>query len=1156
MKKKLITTFLFFAILTGTQGIIAQNHSNLKTKTFALDSTKIKLDSLSIISNSLHIIYGLAPGQFEIDYPTATITITDRSILGERAAISYRVFQFSLAETYQHRSTDIVLRNIVHHQSQPIPITTFSDFMRDEAAFVSAGSISRGFSMGNNQDVVLNSTLNLQLSGMLSEDLEVNANITDRNLPIQPEGNTVMIQDFDRIFIHLKYKNQYFLDAGDIDITGRKSYFMLLNKRLLGMDLYAHNKIDSNNSIYNQVGGGTNKGKFIRQQLSIINGVQGPYKLHGEQNELNIIILSGSEQVYLDGRLLTRGADQDYVVDYNTGEITFTSRILITTEKRITVEFQYRSDYFSHYTLFSANEFTHEKNNKLTIGVNFYHDQDQKNRSIQPELNNDQKLFLSGLGDDFVSAFYPMADSVAYNANEILYIKTDTIVDGIRYEPIYIHSTNANDDLYRLSFSLVGTQQGNYVLDNSTSNGRVFRWVSPINDIPQGNYEPVVLLSTPKLVQLGTISAAYTFKENSWIKGEFAVSNHDQNTFSSLDDKDNVGIAAKVELFNKSKIFTKKSDGWRWENSVNYEFLSRNFYTTESFRDIEFARNFNIREDYSTMYDEHFLQFSTKLRKEKTGAVGYALNFFSRPTNTNIFKNYLHYDFKKKGFTLIGTNSFLTSKDSLQNSRFFQTNQRLSQSFKAVEIGITEIAEINFFRQNNNDSLIGSSYAFNEAAVFLKNNDTLPYLFNLSYMNRLEYDPVNDLLSLQNIHNEISGSFDINKLKNNRIKGNLTFRNSQLADSSQKFSHENFLTGSLEYNGRFVKNSIILSTFYEIGSGLEQKRTFSYLRVADAQGTHTWIDYNGNEIEELDEFEISAFQDQANYVKIWINTTEYITTSNNRFTQTVQWLPRNIWSQKKGILKFISRFGNVASFQTSQKNTVENSFSAYNPFNFDIGDSLLVNNNINFFNNLSFNQTGRYWGVDYLAKITQDKSLLYYGFEQNRLNSHEIITRITPHRKVILRLNYYNSHKKNSSEYLANRAYHIRQNSAKGFIQYSHNNSIYFSLSYAYKTKINLSGEEKLYQHQVEFQANYRIANKANLAGTVQWNSIRYNAEENSSISYEMLEGLQNGQNLTWNLGIQSSITEFLQVELSYNGRASESNKTIHIANIQLRAHF
>jgi hypothetical protein len=53
-----------------------------------------------------------------------------------------------------------------------------------------------------------------------------------------------------------------------------------------------------------------------------------------------------------------------------------------------------------------------------------------------------------------------------------------------------------------------------------------------------------------------------------------------------------------------------------------------------------------------------------------------------------------------------------------------------------------------------------------------------------------------------------------------------------------------------------------------------------------------------------------------------------------------------------------------------------------------------------------------------------------------------------------------------------------------------------------------------------------------------------------------MLEGLQAGQNLTWRLLLQKNLTQFLDINLNYQGRKSQSSQTIHTGNIQLRAYF
>jgi hypothetical protein len=337
---------------------------------------------------------------------------------------------------------------------------------------------------------------------------------------------------------------------------------------------------------------------------------------------------------------------------------------------------------------------------------------------------------------------------------------------------------------------------------------------------------------------------------------------------------------------------------------------------------------------------------------------------------------------------------------------------------------------------------------------------------------------------------------------------------------------------------------------------MEQKNEYSYLRVADGQGTHQWIDYNGNAIEELDEFETAIYKDHANYIRIWLPSNSYVKTYNNQLTQSLVLRPMTVWRNAKGIKKFIARFSNSTTYKTQLKNTLSSFVGMINPFYRNIEDTSLVSSLNIFRNALSFNQTSSIWGLDAIYNNANTKNLNVNGFESGKNSAWIFTGRLTIKKMFTLKSEYQNGWNTKISEYLQNRNSQIYFNSIEGSIAYQHKTSVKITALHKYTQKINKQGEEQSYNNNSSLEFNYTMPQRGNLMIKLSYYYIVYRGVESSPVGYEMLESLSPGSNGVVNAVYQTTLWQNLQLNISYEGRTGETYKMKHTGSLELRAYF
>ncbi|WP_300675626.1 hypothetical protein [Soonwooa sp.] len=994
----------------------------------------------------------------------------------------------------------------------------------------SKGSIVRGITFGNNQGSSVQSSMDLQISGKLSEDVSILASISDHNLPIQADGYTQTLQEFDKIYVQLNIKKHSIIRAGHLDLDDSQTFFGRFQRRSMGLQFQTTWE-ENGNKTFLDISGGVARSEFNRMRFQGIEGNQGPYRLFGKNGEQFITIISGSEQVYIDGVLMKRGENLDYTINYNTGEITFTSFRPIYKQNFITITYNYTN---RNYTRFLVTGNLQHQRERLKVGLSWFMENDNKNAPLSLNLSDEDKQYLINAGNNPDMMYAPSGTKTDYDVNKILYKK---IFDGTIYH--YEFSTNKDDELYQVVFTYFGDTKGDYRIQQTTNNGRVFEFVGQ----GLGDYRAVRRLPAPEKTQVFSTNAEYAL-ENGVIGVDASLSNHDLNLFSSKDNNENIGYAARVYA---NKSFIKNS--WKGTPMFEYQHIQKNFKVLDRINNVDFWRDFNLTEEFNQITQNRFVLGFDNLWNDGT-FLNYKLNYLDEKATYKGIKNDLNFGWKNQKWITQANASYLDTKSTPMNTQFIRANASAELLGAKGSWSIGGAMEHNQKKFNETQAYDTTSFSWKEIFVQKKISDSArTKLLMKVYLRDNDSIRDNRLQKMNNILGIMAES-QIIKTEKTQLSALVHYRKFFYKDQTlANDQNQDFVVGNLMYNQQLFRNGMRLQAFYELGNGQEAQREFQYIKVTDGQGVYKWTDYNGDGIQQLDEFEVAEYMDQAQYIRVYTNTVKYLASNKNKLQLALFVNPAVIFSSENAFLK---RWNFNVSLLSQNAFMKGDRVVVLNPFAKE-SDQIMKTQNLLF--SALFNSNDKSgWNANY--RFTSNDNLLNANYSVEERSSGLHFFNLGYWFNKNFRTDWENQLQNvtNHSQMFSTRNYLLQNWETKPKATYRLTESLQAELFGALRQKKRTDGDEKLKAYE--------------LSGTLQWDHKKTSLRANFSfinndftgnsfsiVGNQMLEGLKSGKNQVWSVYWQQSLNSFLQLNINYEGRNS-GERTIHTGSMQIRASF
>ncbi|MEK0421284.1 MAG: hypothetical protein RLZZ161_1135, partial [Bacteroidota bacterium] len=992
------------------------------------------------------------------------------------------------------------------------------------------------------------------MNGKINNNLSIEGALTDQEYPFQPEGTSSSIQDFDRIYVKAQTANTT-VTLGDYAFNGlNQAWFSKFAKKNRGIQLQWQDTV-KNWRFTSEGNAALARGRFSRNELQGQEGLQGPYRLSGARNENFIIVVSGTEVVYLDGKRLERGYQSDYTIDYNLGEITFTPKHLIAQNSRIVVEFQYTDRFYTRMvgaTLFSA-----EKQN-FTLYGSMFREGDLPLQPLQQDLSLFDSIRMLDAGQIMeLAGDNPSAASMSgafrqttFNPSAPNYVKKDSA--GFTFYA-YKSSPDSGEIYYRLSFTYVGPGKGNYRLSATTANGKSYRFVPPSGTLPQGEYEPIQVLHTPNKNSLSEWGVIWKLKPGNQLKISNAFSLQDNNLFSPLNDTDNRGRAMGLEWKQNNHIWKSRKDttrSWQLRNDVKAEWTSAHFTAVERFRDVEFGRLWNRQlfnpeggtTPSGSRYITHRLLLGNRhIETENSWGINRFGDNLSRFTRMRVKA-------EKNGWFAEPGAEISKAELGLLNNTFHQLRMQAGYQRQVYSAVLEKLREESTFSLDTaSGSYLTNSYRFDETRIRL-NARKGKYTISLTGAGRVSALPLNKIFINASRWESAGSDLLINGRKSAFLKAGWQYRSMHLLDSAfaGQFATEKNTSGRLEWSFPALTKNLSGNIFYQTLSAREQQRQFAYFEVPAGQGYYTWIDFNENKVQEVSEFVETPFRDQARFVRLLLPTGAFLRAQSVEWNGNLNYRLKN----KKETVFFSDRLG----WNYLGRNTSSAFLNRFLPFSDNLQSDDIIAANAMLRNQAEIE--GSKWSVQYTTLLRGNKNFFGQGPELRNVQTHTLFHRRDIGSAWQLRLTTDRKLHKNQSAVQPANNFTYSGISAEPQVLWQLNTRMRIALSGKKEWTDSIGIKRLSERNEISGNITRSIGNSGMLELRFTRIDFVYNAEPNTALAFDVMQGYTPGKNYRFNAEVRMSAANNVQILLNYEARKTGSVGIIHIGRAEARYLF